>query len=171
MAIPVITIIGKSGSGKTTLMVKLIAGLKQRGYRIGTIKHHSHTGFEIDCPGKDSWRHAQAGSQHVVIAAPGKIASYRLLDVEPPLDEILASIDSVDIILVEGYKQAGKPTLEVVRSKSSPFGADIEAAGKSDYCFAVAADFPLRVNVPVFDLDDAEGMLHLIEELFLASDA
>ena len=80
MTIPILSIVGKSGSGKTTLLEKLIAELKRRGYRVATIKHHAHPGFEIDQPGKDTWRHAQAGSDHVVIAAPDKIASIRRLE-------------------------------------------------------------------------------------------
>src|SRR3989304_4479684 len=86
--VPLITIIGKSRAGKTTLMENLITELKRRGYRVGTIKHHSPPGFEIDQPGKDSWRHAQAGSDHVVIASPDRIASYRRLEHELALDDI-----------------------------------------------------------------------------------
>jgi len=60
---PILSIIGKSGSGKTTLIENLVRGMKTRGYRIGTIKHHAHLGFEIDHPGKDTWRHAQVKIQ------------------------------------------------------------------------------------------------------------
>ncbi|MCU0489929.1 MAG: molybdopterin-guanine dinucleotide biosynthesis protein B, partial [Anaerolineales bacterium] len=74
MTAPILSIIGKSNSGKTTLLEKLIPELRQRGYRVATIKHHAHAGFEIDQPGKDTWRHAQAGSQVVVITAPDKLA-------------------------------------------------------------------------------------------------
>jgi molybdopterin-guanine dinucleotide biosynthesis protein B len=74
--IPLVTIIGRSGSGKTTLLEKLIRELSGRGYRIATVKYHSHAGFEIDAEGKDSWRFAQAGSQQVVTAAPDKFATY-----------------------------------------------------------------------------------------------
>ena len=62
MTIPVVTVIGKSGSGKITLMEKLIFEMKGRGFKIGTLKHHFHAGFEVDQPGRDSWRHARAGS-------------------------------------------------------------------------------------------------------------
>ena len=88
MNIPVVTFIGKSGSGKTTLLEKLVTELKNRGYMLATVKHHSHRGFEIDEPGKDSWRFAQAGSDQVVIASPDKIASYRKIERELSLDEI-----------------------------------------------------------------------------------
>jgi molybdopterin-guanine dinucleotide biosynthesis protein B len=162
MTIPIITIIGKSGSGKTTLMEKLIRELTHRGHRVGTIKHHSHTGFEIDQPGKDSWRHAKAGSLHVIIAAPDKIASYRTLERELTLDEIAASIDDVDIILTEGYRQAGKPTLEVIRAET---GTGL--ISPPEQLFAVASDVSLEMDVPRFDLNAANAMVDLIESLFL----
>jgi molybdopterin-guanine dinucleotide biosynthesis protein B len=163
MTIPIITIIGQSGSGKTTLLEKLITELKQRGYRVGTIKHHSHPGFDIDKPGKDSWRHAQAGSVHVIIAAPDKIASYRLLERELTLDEIIAPIDDVDIILTEGYRQAGKPTLEIIRAETGT-----ELISPPEQLFAVTSNITMEVEVPQFDLNDTNAMVQLIEELFLA---
>ncbi len=161
-SIPVITVIGRSGSGKTTLLEKLIVELKQRGYRIATIKHHSHAGFEIDQPGKDSWRFAQAGSDHVIIAAPDKIASYRTLERELRLDEILTEISDVNIILVEGYRHEGKPTLEVMRS-----GGEQVLMSNPAQRFAVASDAPLDAGVPWFHLNDVQGIADLIERLFL----
>ncbi len=86
-------------------MEKLIAELKRRGYRVATIKHDVH-GFEIDQPGKDTWRHAQAGSDHVVIASPTRIAHIRRLNRELTLPEIIATIQDVDIILTEGTSGA-----------------------------------------------------------------
>jgi molybdopterin-guanine dinucleotide biosynthesis protein B len=162
LSIPIVSIIGKSKSGKTTLLEKLIAELKRRGYRVATIKHHAHPGFDIDKPGKDSWRHAQAGSDHVIVAAPDKLASYRLLERELTLDEIAADVQGVDIILTEGYKRAGKPALEIVRAVNST-----EILGDKTQLFALAADIPLDLGVPCFDLDDAAGMVDLIEQRFL----
>jgi formylmethanofuran dehydrogenase subunit E len=160
--IPVVSLIGKSGAGKTTLMEKLVRELTGRGYRLATIKHHSHSGFEIDVPGKDSWRFAQAGSRHVTIAAPDKIASYHLLDRHLELDEITGDISGVDLILVEGYKQANKPAIEVVRAANST-----ELVCNSTRRIAVAADFPLDLGVPQFGLDEAAAIADLIEDLFL----
>ena len=162
MSIPVVCIIGRSDSGKTTLIEKLIPELKRRGYRVGTVKHHSHAGFDIDKPGKDSWRHAQAGSDHVIIAAPDKIASYRLVEKEPTLDEIVGEIKDVDIILVEGYKQAGKPSIEIIRGELG-----IEPIGTKGQLFAIAANVTIHAPVPVFDLNDAQAITDVIEEKFL----
>lgn len=162
MTIPLITVIGKSGAGKTTLLEKLVVELKRRGYKLATVKHHSHRGFDIDQPGKDSWRFAQAGSDYVVIASPDKIASYRKINREPSLDEIAATISDVDLILVEGYKQAEKPSLEVLRAENSR-----ELIGSREQRFAVAADFPLDLRVPQFSPDDIQGIADLIEGRFL----
>jgi molybdopterin-guanine dinucleotide biosynthesis protein MobB len=162
MLIPVLTIIGKSKTGKTTLMEKLIPVLSEKGYRVGTVKHHAHAGFEIDQPGKDTWRHAQAGSRHVVIAAPGKIASYRTIEAELSLDEVLEEFHEVDIVLVEGYKRAGKPSIETVLAERG-----IELLSSVENRIAVVADTRLNSPVPQFDLNDIEGVAALIEAQFL----
>jgi molybdopterin-guanine dinucleotide biosynthesis protein MobB len=162
MPIPVVTLIGKSGSGKTTLMEALIPELSRRGYRIATIKHHSHSGFEVDQEGKDSWRHARAGSVHVIIAAPDKVASYRPLKAEVTLAEIILEVREADLILVEGYKQAGYPSIEVLQSEVS-----MELIGSQEQRFAVAADFSMAIGIPCFDLGDISGISDLIEKRFL----
>jgi molybdopterin-guanine dinucleotide biosynthesis protein B len=149
--------------GKTTLLEKLIPELKRRGYRVATVKHHADPGFEIDQPGKDTWRHARAGSDHVVIAAPDKVASIRRVDRELTLDEIVAGITDVDIILTEGYKWAGKPQIEVIRSVRSR-----EPICNPDELIALATDVRFDLNVPQFDLDDAASLADLIEQRFLS---
>lgn len=161
-SIPIVSIVGRSNSGKTTLIEKLIPELKRRGYRVATIKHHAHPGFEIDRPGKDTWRHAQAGSDHVLIVAPDKVASIRRVDRAPTLDEIAATITDVDIILTEGYKRANKPKIEVIRSARSR-----EPLCHPDELLALATDTRLDLDVPQFDLDDAAGLVDMIEERFL----
>ena len=158
-----VTVIGKSGCGKTTLLEKLVAEFKRRGLKVATVKHHSHRGFAIDQPGKDSWRFAQAGSDHVVIAAPDKIAAYRKIERELSLDEIAAEITEVDLILVEGYRQAEKPSLEVVRAGNSR-----ELIGSREQRFALVADFPIDLGVPQFGLDEIPAIADLIEARFLS---
>jgi molybdopterin-guanine dinucleotide biosynthesis protein MobB len=157
MTIPVLCIVGASGSGKTALLEKLIPEFKAKGYRIATVKHHSHAGFDIDVPGKDSWRHARAGSDYVVIAAPDKIASYRLVEQEPSLDELVNEIKGVDLILVEGYRRAGKPSIEIVRGDLGD-----QPSFKFDKVLAIASNVSIKAAVPVFDLNDARGMTDFI---------
>ncbi|MEW5872059.1 MAG: molybdopterin-guanine dinucleotide biosynthesis protein B [Chloroflexota bacterium] len=163
MPVPILSIVGKSGVGKTTLLEKLIPELKRRGYRLATVKHHSHAGFEIDRPGKDTWRHAQAGSDQVIIAAPDKIASIRRLERELSLDEIAQGVQEVDIILTEGFKRAGKPALEVVRAEK---GLDLLC--QPPQLAAVAADTRLEgLSVPQFDLENVGAIADFIERRFL----
>ena len=157
----VVSIVGESGSGKTTLLEKLIAELKRRGYRLATVKHHAHPGFEIDYPGKDTWRHAQAGSDQVIIAAPDKLASIRRLERELSLDEIAGMITGVDIILTDGFKSAGKPCLEVVRAANG-----LELVSDAAKLVAIASDTQLALSVPQFELDDAAGMVDWMVEKF-----
>lgn len=160
--IPIICVVGRSKAGKTTLLEKLIPELKRRGYRVATVKHHAHPGFEIDQPGKDTWRHAQAGSDHVVIAAPDKVAAIRRVAQEPTLDEIAATIQDVDIILCEGYKRANQPKIEVIRAARAT-----QPLCTPQELLAVAADLVLPLDVPQFDLDDAVGLADLLEARFL----
>jgi molybdopterin-guanine dinucleotide biosynthesis protein MobB len=162
MSIPVITIIGRSGCGKTTLIEKLIPELKKMGYRVGTVKHHSHPGFEVDQPGKDSWRHARAGSDYIMIIAPDKIASYRKVESELSLDEALSQVAGVDLILVEGYKSAGKPSIEIIRGVSNH-----EHVGKPEQLVAFASDTRLDLGLPVLDLNDPTGIAEFISARFL----
>lgn len=160
--IPIICVVGRSNVGKTTLLEKLIPALKRRGYRVATIKHHSHPGFQMDQPGKDTWRHAQAGSDHVIIAAPDKVASIRKVEQEPTLDELAAMITDVDIILTEGYKRSDKSKIEVVRAERST-----EPICTAEELVAIATDVPVTLEVPQFTLEDAEGLAGLLEERFL----
>ena len=115
-AAPAIAFVGYQNAGKTTLVEKVISRLTQRGLRVGSIKHHGHKGFDIDQPGKDSWRHAQAGSRHVGLVSPGAYAEYARIDGEVPVRDLIAHYTDVDIVIVEGYKTAGLPSIAVARS-------------------------------------------------------
>ena len=159
--VPVVSVVGRSGVGKTTALEPIIRELKRRGYRVGTVKHHRH-GFEVDQPGKDSWRHAQAGSDAVVIAGPHKLAVVRRLAAELPLDEIVPLMGDVDIVLTEGYKQGGCPKLEVTRRERGT-----ELLCRPEELIGILADYAVDVPVPQFALDDARGVVDLLEQLYL----
>jgi len=159
--IPIVSIVGKSGTGKTTLLEGLIVELRRRGYRVAVVKHDVHN-FEIDLPGKDSWRYAQVGSDVVVISAPRKLALIKRLEREMALDEIAALVPEVDIILTEGYKRGKAPKIEVSRRARSD-----ELLCRADELIAIAADQSFDLDVPQFDLDDVVGIADLLEERFL----
>lgn len=160
-SVPVISMVGKSGVGKTTVLERVIREIKRRGYRVGTVKHDTH-GFEMDKPGKDSWRHAQAGSDAVVVSGPRKMALIRKTDREMSLDEIVPLVGDVDLIITEGYKRGSKPKIEVSRLER---GAGLLC--QPEELIGIMADYPLDVPVPRFDLDDATGIVDLLERLYL----
>jgi molybdopterin-guanine dinucleotide biosynthesis adapter protein len=158
---PIVSIVGTSNVGKTTLVVKLIAELKRRGYRVATLKHDAH-GFELDQPGKDSWRHAEAGSDIVFLASPQKLAMIRTLDRELSIDEIAQFAQGVDILLTEGYKRGNKPKIEVSRQER---GVTLVSDPKD--LVAIATDHPIALDVPQFGLEDIREITDLIEKRFL----
>jgi molybdopterin-guanine dinucleotide biosynthesis protein MobB len=155
--IPVISVVGCSNSGKTTLLVKIISELKKRGYRAAVIKHH-HSDFEIDLPGKDTWRHAQAGADTVVLASPGKVAQIERTEHELGLDEIISRITGVDLIITEGYKSEHKPKIEVFRSEVHE-----KLISPLNELLAVASDIDFP-DIPTFGLDDAIGIVEFLEQ-------
>lgn len=159
--IPVISIVGgKSNSGKTTLLVKLIREAKRRGWRVATLKHDVH-GFEMDQPGKDTWRHDRAGADVVAISSPKRIAILERVSDDQPLDEVLARIHGVDVIFTEGYKHANKPKIEVYRS-----AVHQELFSKLEELIAIASDVEFDNGIPCFGLDDVQGICDLIESKF-----
>ena len=112
---PAIAIVGRHNSGKTTLVESTIAELTRRGYDIGSVKHHGHKGFDIDYPGKDSYRHRAAGATETVIVAPDKMARVKTLEHDLECSEIVASMPNHDLVIVEGYRKSGLPCIEIMR--------------------------------------------------------
>ena len=160
--VPVVSFVGKSGAGKTTAVEQVIRELKRRGYRIGTVKHDAH-GFDLDQPGKDTWRHAQAGSDVVAISGPHKMALIRRLDEEMPLDEVVSLMGDVDLVLTEGYKRGSRPKIEVSRQARGT-----ELLCGAEELIGIMADHAVDMAVPQFALDDAAGVVNLLERLYLA---
>ena len=113
---PAISFVGRHNSGKTTLIERVIAELVSRGHDVGSIKHHHHKNFEIDHPGKDSFRHRAAGASETVIASPTLLARIKTLDEELECSEIVRSMPGHDIVVVEGYRKSGLPSIEIMRS-------------------------------------------------------
>ena len=161
--IPIVSIVGTSDSGKTTLIEKLLPELILRGYKVATVKHDVH-GFDVDREGKDSWRHKQAGAHTVVISSPQKLALIRDVDHDADLPELRDKyIQDVDIILSEGFKRNSQPKIEVFRKERH---RELLCT-REDNLLAIASNQPFDIGVPCFDLDDARGIVDLIEEKFL----
>jgi molybdopterin-guanine dinucleotide biosynthesis protein B len=162
-SVPVVSFVGKSGVGKTTALELVIRELKRRGRRVGTVKHDTH-GFVMDKPGKDSWRHAEAGSDAVAVSGPHKVALIRRLDEELTLDEIVRLMGDVEIVLTEGYKRGDKPKIEVTRKERGT-----ELLCQAEELVGIMADYPVPLGtlVPLFALDDAAGVVDLLERLYL----
>ncbi len=158
---PLVGFVGYSDSGKTTLVTALIAHLSQQGWRIGAVKHHRHT-FEIDHEGKDSWRFTRAGARKTIITGPRQTALVERTEEQRPLDELANEyLKGLDLILVEGFKLATIPKIEVQRAE----------LGRPLFCreenhdpdlIAVVSDRRLELDVPVFLRGDIPGLADFI---------
>ena len=144
-------IAGYSGSGKTTLIEKLLPEITRRGLKVSVIKH-AHHGFDIDRPGKDSYRQREAGASEVMITSGQRWALLHELreEPEPSLKEYLARFSPCDLVLVEGFKNEPVPKLEVHRiaNGKAPLFPDIP------HICAVASDIVVQTNLPLFSLND-----------------
>ena len=160
--IPIISIVGKSNSGKTTVLEGVVSELASRGWRVATVKHHVHD-FDIDVPGKDSWRHARAGAVVSMVSSTNKLGVVKQLDCEPTLDDLAIEAGDVDILLTEGYKQTGRVRIEVSRDERSS-----ELVCTPAELFALVTDGQRDAgDVPVFALGDTQDLTDLIETEFL----
>ncbi len=148
-----VAIVGKSDSGKTTLVEKVVPELVRLGLRVGTVKHDAHS-FEIDHPGKDSWRHGQAGAEAYVIASPERLAYIAKLDDELELVDIARRFyEGFDIVVAEGYKRTAPYRVELFRAgagHTEPLCAPGEA-------IALVTDADLE-HEHTFGLEDAAGL-------------
>ncbi|WP_397411642.1 molybdopterin-guanine dinucleotide biosynthesis protein B [Polaromonas sp.] len=156
----VVAFAGYSGSGKTTLVESLIPALKLRGLRVSVVKHAHHS-FDIDQPGKDTWRHRQAGAFEVVVASDNRLALIR--EFEQPrvlsVHHLIAELyEGVDWVLVEGFKSSDLLKVEVWRADS---GKPVRYPD-DDFVVAIATDSPDRLPQttlrPVLDLNDADAV-------------
>ena len=156
--IPLVCFVGPSGVGKTLLLEKIVKSLKSRGLRVAVIKHAAH-GFEIDHPGKDSWRLAEAGSDLIVLSSHRKMALIQKRKEEAPLEEIASLLEGrADIILAEGYKDSGKVQIEVFRSAVCQ---DLLSA-KPEQLLAIVTDQKMPLDVPQFAFAEVDAIAGLI---------
>lgn len=161
--LPLIGFAATSGSGKTTLLTEVIRELRQRGFRPGVIKH-SHHDFDIDYPGKDSYRLRKAGAGQLVLASPYRCFWVEERDggTEPQLDELLDRLDptTLDLVLVEGFRDAVMPKIEIHRPV---LGRPLLANSDPDIV-AVASDEPLQrcPAVPLLPLNSPAAVTDFI---------
>jgi molybdopterin-guanine dinucleotide biosynthesis protein B len=155
----VIGIAGYSGSGKTTLIEKLIPVLVREGLRVSLIKHAHHE-FDVDQPGKDSYRHRHAGCSEVLISSSKRWALMHELRgaEEPRLQELLAQLAPCDLVIIEGYKAEPVPKVEVHRRAGH---TPLLHPGDANVV-AVATDEPLETRLPQLDVNDAEAVARFI---------
>ena len=156
---PAVCVMGWSGSGKTTFLEKLIPVLTARGLRVSVVKHDGH-GFEVDRPGKDTWRFTQAGAAAAAISGPNGWAVMSREDIT--LGDLLRRLPPSDIVLVEGHKLSPLPKLQVYRAAAGKPFIDGDPA-----VFAVATDDDPPTELPRLGLDDAEAAADLLCGIFL----
>jgi molybdopterin-guanine dinucleotide biosynthesis protein MobB len=152
-------VVGWKNAGKTGLMERLVAEITSRGITVSTVKHAHHV-FDVDQPGKDSHRHRQAGAREVLLASRKRVAIMHELreEDEPKLEELLARLHPVDLVLIEGYKRDTHAKVEAHRAETgNPLIALEDPTIK-----AVASDVPLDLDRPVFDLDDTPAIADFI---------
>ncbi|WP_439596870.1 molybdopterin-guanine dinucleotide biosynthesis protein B [Falsiroseomonas sp.] len=151
---------GWSGSGKTTLLSRLIPELGARGVAVSTVKH-AHHHFDVDRPGKDSFAHREAGARQVLVSSARRWALMTELRgaAEPPLTELLARLDPVDLVIVEGFKRDPHPKIEVFRTANAKPWLHPEDAA----IIGIAADVtPPATTLPHLHLDDVAGIADLV---------
>lgn len=168
-ALPNVSFIGRSNSGKTTLLEKLIAELTRRGLKVATVKHHSHA-IDLDKPGKDSWRHAQAGAAVTMLASPGQLGIMRHMpdEGEASLDDINkeAQLAGCDLLITEGFKRIGLDRIELVRAARSQ-----ELVSNPDDIIALVTDHEPLIQeyegrFPIFGLEDIERLADFIVQRY-----
>ncbi len=155
----VIGFAGWSGSGKTTLVEQVIGRLEVRGLAVSLIKHAHHE-FDVDYPGKDSWRHRRAGCREVLVTSANRWAIMHELRGRPELtlNEALAQLAPCDLVLVEGFKREPFAKIEIFRGalgKEQLFPRD-------PHIIAVASDVPVTTTLPQFDLNDPAAIADFI---------
>jgi molybdopterin-guanine dinucleotide biosynthesis adapter protein len=150
---------GWKNAGKTTLAERLVAEITGRGFSVSTLKH-AHHDTEVDHPGRDSFRHRQAGASQVIVSSPVRWALMSELRgaPEPPMEDLIARLDPVDLVLVEGYKRGPHPKVEAHRVET---GRPL-LARENPTVRAVASNGAPDVAVPLFHLDDIPAIADFI---------
>lgn len=166
----IVSVVGWHNVGKTAFVERLIGALKARGVRVATVKH-SREDFYIDHQGTDTWRYRRAGSDVVVITAPGRMAMIEERDDEAGLDEIIARLPAgIDVIITEGFKRLPIKKIEVTTREA--WHADGRITPKGLLLALVSDDEVTEAHdAPLFRRDDVEGVVALLEDLGMVKPA
>jgi len=163
----VIGLAGWSGAGKTTLLTRVIPHLRRDGLRVSVIKHAHHK-FDVDVPGKDSWRHREAGAEEVLVSSGNRWALMHELRGarEPRLPELLRKISRVDLVVVEGYKNEPHRKVEVYRqANGKPFLFPDDAG-----IVGIVSDVAVETVLPTAHLDDIAGVAAMLRRAAISLD-
>ena len=163
----VIGLAGWSGAGKTTLLTRVIPLFREQGLRVSVIKHAHHK-FDIDVPGKDSWRHREAGAEEVLVSSANRWALMHELrgEHEPRLPELLQKMSRVDLVVVEGYKSEPHRKIEVYRAANGKpllFPGDAGIVG-------IASDVAVETSLPTAHLDDIPSVADMVRRSAISLD-
>ena len=157
---PVLALIGRPNCGKTTLIEKLIPALAVKGVRVGTIKHH-HGDIQMDTPGKDTWRHKNAGAKVVLLSSPDGIGLIQDTTEDTPVEDLVSLyFQNVDLVIAEGYKWSALPKIEVFRS--TVYDEPMLEPGET--LIAMVSDVEVRQDLPWFRNDDINSLIEFILE-------
>lgn len=161
---PIISVVGTTGSGKTTFLEQLIEELKTRNYQVGVIKNDVH-GFEIDKPGKSTWRFREAGADNVMICGPDKMAFIEKHQEKKGLDYYLTFFKEMDLVLTEGFKRENKPKLELYRAENAK---DYLLCTEEELAALITDDEPPRTTSrPIFRFGEITKIADFLEENYL----
>lgn len=155
----VFAVCGVKNSGKTTLVEKIVRALTDNGYRIATIKHDAHQ-FEPDVPGRDSYRHRAAGAFGSAVFDADKFMVIK--NGAQTIEGLLEAFPEADMVVLEGAKETPYPKIEIVRAGNSCAPVSDPSA-----LIALVTDLPIAVEgIPVFGLNDADGIVQYVERLY-----
>ena len=159
----VIGIAGYKNASKTTLTINLVKEFISRGFKVSTVKH-AHHNFDIDHPGRDSYRHREAGAHEVAIVTKHRWALLHELrtEDEPDMDEMLGKLEPCDLVVIEGYRHGPIPKIEALNTELD----HPRLAGNDENIIAVATNGPLDGEpVPAFDRDNISAIADLVAEV------
>ena len=163
----IIGLAGWSGAGKTTLLTRLIPHFEAQGLRVSVIKH-AHHAFDVDVPGKDSWRHREAGAAEVLVASAKRWALMHELRgaAEPRLPDLLDKLSPVDLVVVEGFKREPHRKIEVHRAANGKPLLFPDDPG----IVAIATDIAVETRLPTVHLDDIPAIATLLLRVAMPAD-